>query len=241
MVFCYEKLNDLEKLVNFLSQLLIEKEFFNKTELSYSYYKLGCALLQLNRITQAREIFWKLKRLSPSFPGLKEKLEDLERRKIRSKSRYELLINQKIITEEQIKQAREIARKEGIDIDERLIKTLCNECKEPYKPTSDEIEELREEFGKDMWDKWVNIDKITLYRAKGCSHCMQGYKGRMGIHELLKNSDGLKSLIKKRAPTDEIKKLAIEEGMLTLKQDGILKVLQGYTDIHQVRAVAGKR
>jgi tetratricopeptide (TPR) repeat protein len=88
MVFCYEKLNDLEKLVNFLSQLLIEKEFFNKTELSYSYYKLGCALLQLNRITQAREIFWKLKRLSPSFPGLKEKLEDLERRKIRSKSRY---------------------------------------------------------------------------------------------------------------------------------------------------------
>jgi len=123
---------------------------------------------------------------------------------------------------------------------QRLIKTLCNECKEPYEPSDKEIEELRKEFGEESWDKWVEDDKITLYRAKGCANCMGGYKGRMGIHELLKNSDAIRSLIKQRAPTEEIKKVAISEGMLTLKQDGVLKVLQGYTDIHQVRAVAGK-
>ncbi len=123
---------------------------------------------------------------------------------------------------------------------QRLIKTLCNECKEPYRPTKKEIDELRKEFGEHDWDKWVKEDEITLYRARGCASCMNGYKGRMGIHELLKNSDEIRSLIKKRAPTEEIKKVAISEGMLTLKQDGILKVLKGYTDIHQVRAVAGK-
>jgi len=123
---------------------------------------------------------------------------------------------------------------------QRLIKTLCNECKEPYRPTNKEIDELRKEFGEDDWDKWVKEDEIILYRARGCASCMNGYKGRMGIHELLKNTDAIRSLIKKRAPTEEIKKVAISEGMLTLKQDGILKVLKGYTDIHQVRAVARK-
>lgn len=123
---------------------------------------------------------------------------------------------------------------------QRLIKTLCNECKEPYEPSDKEIEELRKDFGENAWDRWVKDDKIVLYKAKGCANCMGGYKGRMGIHELLKNSDAIRSLIKQRAPTEEIKKVAISEGMLTLKQDGLLKVLQGYTDIHQVRAVAGK-
>ncbi len=659
LVFCYEKTNNFVKLVDFLNQLLIERELFSKEQLAYIYYKLGATLLQLNRITQAREIFWKLKKLDPSFPGLKEKLEDLEKKRIRSKSRYDLLISQGIITEEQLKLAQEISNKEDMDIDEiliskfkvpkvklgeslsafydvpfvffdpkveppygifekrkldpdflkqyewvpfreegkniqvimtnpfdlgrldeikfilgtnyieplvstkkdiedfvdhffkeltaenellefdedveseseietdfseleeaiseqdseivrlvnailveawrrnasdihvepntiskycairmridgtcyefkrirlhyarplvsrikimarldiaerrlpqdgklkirlpnmnkiveyrvatlptiegqedvvlrvlasgkplpldkigllphnleifkqevsqpygmilvvgptgsgktttlhsalgyinkpdkkiwtaedpveitqeglrqvqinpkigltfasalraflradpdiimigemrdketahigieasltghlvlstlhtnsapetitrlldldldpfnfsdsllcilaqRLVRTLCNECKEPYKPTDEEIEELREEFGKDAWDRWVNMDEIVLYKARGCSHCIQGYKGRMGVHELLKNTESLKSLIKRRAPTDEIKRVAIEGGMLTLKQDGILKVLQGHTDMKQVRAVAGKK
>lgn len=124
---------------------------------------------------------------------------------------------------------------------QRLIKTLCNNCKEPYEPMDEEIEELKYEFGEDDWDKWVNEDEITLYRAKGCSQCVNGYRGRMGIHELLNNSDEIKILIKKRAPTEDIRKVAIQEGMLTLKQDGIMKVLMGHTDIHQVRAVAGKK
>ncbi len=124
---------------------------------------------------------------------------------------------------------------------QRLVKTLCSECKEPYTPTEEELSELREEFGKDEWDRWVDVQEITLYRPKGCGHCMNGYRGRMGIHELLKNSDGIKTLIKKRAPTEEIKKIATNEGMLTLKQDGILKVLKGHTDIKQIRSVAGRK
>ena len=124
---------------------------------------------------------------------------------------------------------------------QRLIKTLCSKCKEPYKPSQEEIDELRREFGEDAWDIWVKEHDFTLYRAKGCSSCVNGYKGRMGIHELLINSDEIKTLIKKRAPTEDIRKVAIEQGMLTLKQDGIIKVLMGHTDIHQVRAVAGKK
>ena len=82
---------------------------------------------------------------------------------------------------------------------------------------------------------------LTLYRPKGCDICGgTGYKGRMGIHELLINNDEIKTLIKKKAPTEEIRKAAILAGMTTLKQDGIQKVFKGYTDIREVRRVCIK-
>ena len=67
---------------------------------------------------------------------------------------------------------------------------------------------------------------------------MRGYRGRLGIHELLVNSRALKALIQTRARVEDIQKVAQVEGMLTLKQDGIEKALQGKTDLAQVRAVA---
>jgi type II secretory ATPase GspE/PulE/Tfp pilus assembly ATPase PilB-like protein len=125
---------------------------------------------------------------------------------------------------------------------QRLVKTLCPNCKEAYGASDQEIEELRMEFGPgfDTHAQEFLQSERTLYRKVGCNQCMgSGYKGRVGIHELMLSSEGIKTSIKYRKPTEEIRAQAVADGMLSLKQDGILKVLQGRTDVEQVRAVAG--
>jgi len=126
---------------------------------------------------------------------------------------------------------------------QRLVKTLCNRCKEPYHPTEEEYNELVAEYGNNFFQR-LNIpysDDLTLFRAVGCQQCNNsGYRGRMGIHELLVGSDQIKKLIQNRASAEEIREVAIAEGMTTLKQDGIEKIFKGLTDIKQVRAVCIK-
>ncbi len=122
---------------------------------------------------------------------------------------------------------------------QRLAKKLCS-CKEPYEPGPKEIEEILYEYGDHPVHplRAEDLKGITLYRPKGCSRCHKtGYRGRMAIHELLVASDTIRELIQKRAPVAEIRDQAMTEGMLTLKQDGILKVLEGHTDVKQIRAV----
>jgi type II secretory ATPase GspE/PulE/Tfp pilus assembly ATPase PilB-like protein len=81
---------------------------------------------------------------------------------------------------------------------------------------------------------------LRLFRAAGCSACSNtGYAGRLGLHELLAGSPAIRRLIQSRAPAESIAAQAMAEGMRTLKQDGIEKVLKGVTDISQVRAVCG--
>lgn len=81
-------------------------------------------------------------------------------------------------------------------------------------------------------------DTLTLYSKTGCSECDgSGYKGRIGVQELLVVTPEMKKLIQHRAPVEEMLNLAITQGMRTLKQDGIDKVLQGYTDIQQVHSL----
>lgn len=78
-------------------------------------------------------------------------------------------------------------------------------------------------------------------RGKGCDACRQsGYKGRIGLHELLLGTAEFKSRLYSRAPVAELLQVAIAQGMITLLQDGILKCLQGLTDYNQVRAIAIK-
>jgi type II secretory ATPase GspE/PulE/Tfp pilus assembly ATPase PilB-like protein len=85
--------------------------------------------------------------------------------------------------------------------------------------------------------KWRNA-KITMFRAKGCAQCDDtGYKGRIAVYELMEADPTVKRLIQTRAPVADIAAAAAHNGMLTLKQDGIDKVLEGYTDMQQVRAV----
>ena len=125
----------------------------------------------------------------------------------------------------------------------RLCKRLCSHCRESYLPTHSEYEELVQAFGENEWaSRWPTYDgAFTLFRGRGCEACHHtGYRGRVPIHELMVVSDGMKALIQGRTRTGELLAFAKSEGMQTLVQDGIEKVLQGLTTYKQVRAVAVK-
>lgn len=126
---------------------------------------------------------------------------------------------------------------------QRLVRTLCKKCKESYHPSLDEYREIVDSYGEDLFTK-LNIpytDNFILYRPKGCDVCdKSGYKGRIGIHEFLVGTDEVKRLIQKHATVEEMRDMAISQGMTTLLQDGILKAIQGITDFKQVRRVCIK-
>ena len=123
---------------------------------------------------------------------------------------------------------------------QRLIRTLCAKCKEPYHPTREEFDEIAEAYGRE-WFAMQYAPELTLYQPKGCAACGNtGYKGRMGVHELLVGTDEVKRAVQRRAPIDELRGLALDQGMRTLLQDAIDKAFKGFTDIKQARAVAVK-
>ena len=125
----------------------------------------------------------------------------------------------------------------------RLCKRICQHCRESYHPEKVEFDELVQAYGAADASR-AGLDyhpAFTLFRGRGCAACNHsGYRGRVPIHELLVVSDRLKELVQGRARTGELLALAREEGMRTLLQDGIEKVIQGLTSYQQVRAVAIK-
>jgi type II secretory ATPase GspE/PulE/Tfp pilus assembly ATPase PilB-like protein len=124
---------------------------------------------------------------------------------------------------------------------QRLARTICENCKEPHHPSKEEYDLLAHEYGEEAFATLgMPYDtRFVLYRGKGCEVCHHtGYKGRIGLHELLVSSDEIKRLIHTRAPVPELLKVAVAQGMRTLVQDGISKTLQGWTDYNQVKAVA---
>jgi type II secretory ATPase GspE/PulE/Tfp pilus assembly ATPase PilB-like protein len=127
---------------------------------------------------------------------------------------------------------------------QRLVKRICPECKEEYRPDEDEFAELEHAFGGEAETAKFGIaynDDFVLFRGKGCKNCNNsGYRGRAGIHELLVANDGMKRLISNKARVTEMFTAAKSDGMTTLVQDGILKALDGLTDVKQVKAVAIK-
>ena len=142
---------------------------------------------------------------------------------------------------------------------QRLAKRLCTKCRVSYQPNDDEVNRMLDEYCEDMHltedfridaeaarqrvlTRWKqdfagNDGRFTLYRPVGCEHCNQGYKGRVGLHELMLGSDAIKRQIQSRGRVDQILGQALAEGMRTLRQDGIEKVLSGITDMKQVRKV----
>jgi type II secretory ATPase GspE/PulE/Tfp pilus assembly ATPase PilB-like protein len=126
---------------------------------------------------------------------------------------------------------------------QRLARTVCKNCKEPYHPTKEQYDELVDAYGPEHFAK-LNIpygDDFKLYRGKGCGDCDNtGYRGRIAIHELLVATDNIKRMIQKHETVDIVRDTAITDGMTTLLQDGILKVLEGHTDFEQVRRVCIK-
>jgi type II secretory ATPase GspE/PulE/Tfp pilus assembly ATPase PilB-like protein len=126
---------------------------------------------------------------------------------------------------------------------QRLCKRICEQCREAYHPTRQEYEELVQGYGRQYWDSLdvSYAETFLLYRGRGCEACNNtGFRGRLAIHELLLGSEEIKNLIQSRARTADILNAAIREGMVTLVQDGVQKVLRGFTTYRQVRAVAMK-
>ena len=144
---------------------------------------------------------------------------------------------------------------------QRLAKKLCD-CKQAYVPDAEELrvfaaeyaEELRHSHAwkadyagesKKMVDKWLQTygegGQLKLYKAVGCDKCNgSGYKGRVGLHELMVADDAVKKLIQERARVAELFSAAVEGGMRTLKMDGMEKVMMGLTDLKMVRQVCIK-
>lgn len=111
---------------------------------------------------------------------------------------------------------------------QRLVRTLCPLCKESYEPSEFE----RKQMGLD------NQRSVSIFKAHGCEACNgNGYKGRMAIMELLRIDHDIDALISRRAHIDELRKLALEKGFSTLADDGIRRVLEGYTSLQEVMRV----
>ncbi len=112
-------------------------------------------------------------------------------------------------------------------IGQRLIRVLCSKCKEVYVPDEYELSQIN-----------LSPDKAvgkTFYRAKGCSECNNiGYRGRTGIFEILMMTDKIRSLIMDKAHTALLRKAAVEDGMRTLRDDGLLRIYDGLTTIEEV-------
>ncbi len=146
---------------------------------------------------------------------------------------------------------------------QRLAKRLCSKCKKPRIAGQDEIKMMLEEYCQELrntpfwkadpkgayeqvYKEWVKSfaderGQFTVHAPVGCEACNNtGYRGRVGLHELLVGTDAVKKHIQEHSRVADMLVTALEEGMRTLKQDGIEKVLQGITDMHQVRAVCIK-
>lgn len=145
---------------------------------------------------------------------------------------------------------------------QRLAKRLCSSCKESYEPSLEELQAFVREYTQDLihsaswkqnpqmavnalvndWRTRYGQDgKLKFYRAKGCDDCRgTGYKGRVGLHELLVADDTVRRLIQERARVTDLFVACVEGGMRSLKMDGMEKVLMGLTDLKQVRAVCIK-
>jgi type II secretory ATPase GspE/PulE/Tfp pilus assembly ATPase PilB-like protein len=136
---------------------------------------------------------------------------------------------------------------------QRLVRKLCASCRVAHEATQEELEELlrdymhgfreverapeADEVLADWRARFGTEGKLTLYKGVGCVHCDHtGYRGRAGIHELLTVSPTMRHLIQTGKRSDELQRAALGAGMRTLRQDGIEKVLAGFTGIEEVRA-----
>ncbi|VFQ46696.1 GspE/PulE family protein [Desulfoluna butyratoxydans] len=123
---------------------------------------------------------------------------------------------------------------------QRLVRRLCTNCRDEYTPDRDEFDRIVELYGKEAFES-TGIrysSDMRLFKPVGCSVCSgSGYKGRVAIHELMYGSSEVKQMIKRAAHTDELFRVAAEQGMTTLIQDGLVKALDGVTDVAEIRRV----
>ncbi len=114
---------------------------------------------------------------------------------------------------------------------QRLVRTLCTECREPYTPIDEVVARWR-------LDRFANGKPITLYRPVGCEHCGDtGYAGRRAILEILMMSEAIRELVLKRCDVGEIARVAQKQGMVPMRDDGLQKAVAGETTIEEVLRV----
>ncbi|MEA1963126.1 MAG: type II/IV secretion system protein [Patescibacteria group bacterium] len=131
-----------------------------------------------------------------------------------------------------------------IIIAQRLVRKLCEKCRYSYKLSRDEIKIINkdEKFKKIISEKYKkDLRKLYLYKGKGCKVCSgSGYKGRVGIFEVMEMNEAIKEKVLKKASSVEIEKIAEKTGMSTMLEDGINKVLNGATTLDEVFRVVGE-
>lgn len=129
----------------------------------------------------------------------------------------------------------------NVIIAQRLLRALCDRCKEDIRLEETGHFEKIKEILENVSEKTVTFSEETkVFKAKGCKSCnFTGYKGRLGVFEALVVNEDLENLIFSNPSTTDIRKKAIENGMITLLQDGIIKFLNGKTDLEEVDRVVG--
>jgi type IV pilus assembly protein PilB len=112
---------------------------------------------------------------------------------------------------------------------QRLVRVICPDCKEAYTPPVEAFRRL---------NLAMDLESVTFYRGRGCERCRQtGYKGRIGVFELMMITDHLRELILRKAPTHELRQAGLEAGMVTLRQDAMQKILEGITTMEEALRV----
>jgi type IV pilus assembly protein PilB len=112
---------------------------------------------------------------------------------------------------------------------QRLVRVICPDCKEAYTPPVEAFRRL---------NLAMDLESVTFYRGRGCERCRQtGYKGRIGVFELITVSNHLRELILRKAPTHELRQAGLESGMVTLRQDAMQKILEGITTMEEALRV----
>ncbi|OGO01793.1 MAG: hypothetical protein A2Y90_05210 [Chloroflexi bacterium RBG_13_52_12] len=111
-------------------------------------------------------------------------------------------------------------------VSQRMVRRICSNCRAPYQPPEDELAAYKKEMGD---------ESAVFFQGTGCNLCAStGYRGRTGIFEFLVMSEAIRKMLRDRAGASELKAQAITEGMVTMKQDGMIKVKEGITSISEV-------
>ena len=136
-----------------------------------------------------------------------------------------------------------VASSVNVTIAQRLVRTVCKECKEEYTLSKEEVDMLSTEpelakMIKDVSEE-NDLSKVKFFRGKGCKFCNDtGYDGRTAIFEVLEVTEEIRNLIVKKESSDMIRKKAVEQGMSTMVLDGVTKALMGMTTFEEVRKAA---
>jgi type IV pilus assembly protein PilB len=123
---------------------------------------------------------------------------------------------------------------------QRLVRKLCVACRQQVQLSQGVIDQIRAELTQLRGFPVSNQDNFTFYQAVGCGKCTDGYSGRIGIYEVLTMSETIESLAISKQPASVIDQAARQEGMISLKQDGILKALKGITTVDEVWRVTSE-